>query len=139
MQNWSQQDFMPAAFWQSTQVGSHLYGIPADTNFLFLFYRKDLFTQAGIPTDQPPATWADLEADAKKLTHRADGRYGLGLIPKTWYFHGISRISFGRPAGKWSAWRTESPERLLRKPRRFRPCSSGRTSDSRTMFSNPIF
>ncbi|HVZ81384.1 MAG TPA: sugar ABC transporter substrate-binding protein [bacterium] len=86
MQNWSQQDFMPPTMWQSTQVGSHLYGVPSDTNFLFLFYRKDLFTEAGIPADQPPANWADLQADARKLTHRNAGQYGLGLIPKTWYF-----------------------------------------------------
>lgn len=86
MQNWSQQDFMPPSMWQSTQVGKHLYGIPADTNFLFLFYRKDRFLEAGIPADQPPSTWADLETTAKKLTNRSAGHYGLGLVPKTWYF-----------------------------------------------------
>ncbi|NUR89115.1 MAG: extracellular solute-binding protein [Nonomuraea sp.] len=33
-----------------------------------LYYRKDLFTQAGLDPNKPPATWAELLADAKKLT-----------------------------------------------------------------------
>src|SRR5580698_10589968 len=45
IQNWTQQDFINPVLWQSTQVGNHLYGIPADTYFLFLLYRKDLFTK----------------------------------------------------------------------------------------------
>ncbi len=86
IQNWTQQDFINPALWQSTQVGSHLYGIPADTYFLFLLYRKDLFAKAGLNPDNPPATWDDLVTDAKALTRRESGQYGLGLVPKTWYF-----------------------------------------------------
>ena len=40
-----------------------------------LYYNTKLFAQAGISA--PPATWDDLVADGKKLTH--DGQWGLAL------------------------------------------------------------
>jgi multiple sugar transport system substrate-binding protein len=41
------------------------YGIPYTSSARALFYNKDLFAKAGISS--PPATWADLKADADKL------------------------------------------------------------------------
>jgi multiple sugar transport system substrate-binding protein len=41
------------------------YGIPYTSSARALFYNKDLFAKAGISA--PPATWADLKADADKL------------------------------------------------------------------------
>ena len=110
VQNWTQQDFINPALWQGTQVGKHLYGIPADTYFLFLLYRKDLFRQAGLNPDVPPATWEELASDAVSLTHRERGQFGLGLIPKTWYFQDfvwqaggeMIRLENGRPHAAFS-------------------------------------
>ena len=56
--------------------GASLYGIPQDVATLVLYYRTDLFKAAGIT--HAPATWAELTADARKLT--ANGRYGIGLF-----------------------------------------------------------
>lgn len=83
---WSQKDFIAPVYWRSVQWGGKTYGVPADTQFLFLLYRKDLFRQAGLDPETPPTTWQELLIDAKALTRRAEGTYGLGLIPKTWYF-----------------------------------------------------
>ncbi len=86
IQNWSQRDFIKPVLLESTKVGTHFYGVPADTYFLFLLYRKDLFTAAGLNPETPPTTWDELANTAKTLTHREKGQYGLGLVPKTWYF-----------------------------------------------------
>ena len=86
IQNWSQRDYIKPVLLESTKVGGHFYGIPADTYFLFLLYRKDLFTAAGLNPETPPATWDELATTAQVLTHREKGQYGLGLVPKTWYF-----------------------------------------------------
>ncbi len=86
IQNWSQKDFIKPVLLESTKVDGHFYGIPADTYFLFLLYRKDLFTAAGLNPETPPATWDQLAETARILTHREKGQYGLGLVPKTWYF-----------------------------------------------------
>ena len=110
IQNWTQQDFINPVLWQSTQVGNHLYGIPADTYFLFLLYRKDLFIKAGLNPDNPPATWDDLAKDAGVLTQREKGQYGLGLVPKTWYFQDfvwqaggeMVRMEDGKPHASFS-------------------------------------
>jgi multiple sugar transport system substrate-binding protein len=86
IQNWGQRDYIKPVLWESTKVGDHFYGIPADTYFLFLLYRKDLFKQAGLDPEKPPATWDELIQTARALTHRDKGQYGLGLVPKTWFF-----------------------------------------------------
>jgi multiple sugar transport system substrate-binding protein len=52
-----------------------LYGLAPGVNALALFYNKKLFAQAGLT---PPATWAELKADAAKLTV-APKRYGIGF------------------------------------------------------------
>ncbi|MFC4031887.1 extracellular solute-binding protein [Streptomyces polygonati] len=56
------------------QYQGQTYGIAPGVNGLALYYNKDLFTQAGL---QPPKTWDELKADAKKLT--AGPRYGLAF------------------------------------------------------------
>jgi multiple sugar transport system substrate-binding protein len=86
IQSWNQRDSIKPVLWESTKVGNHYYGIPSDTYFLFLLYRKDLFAKAGLNPELPPANWDDLVLAAKKLTRRNQGQYGLGLVPKTWYF-----------------------------------------------------
>jgi ABC-type glycerol-3-phosphate transport system substrate-binding protein len=110
IQNWTQQDFINPALWQCTQVGNHLYGIPADTYFLFLLYRKDLFLKAGLNPENPPANWDELVTDARALTQREKGQFGLGLVPKTWYFQDfvwqaggdMVRMDNGKPRAAFS-------------------------------------
>jgi multiple sugar transport system substrate-binding protein len=58
-----------------------LYGYPTEVDDYALDYNKRLFAAAHI--SHPPATWAELEADAVKLTRRSGGRtlqQGFGTI-----------------------------------------------------------
>jgi ABC-type glycerol-3-phosphate transport system substrate-binding protein len=84
--SWDQKDFIEPVYWNSVQTSGGIYGVPADTQFLFLLYRKDLFQKAGLDPEAPPKDWQELLLAAKTLTRRDEGRYGLGLIPRTWYF-----------------------------------------------------
>lgn len=53
-----------------------IYAVPQDVSTLALYYRKDLFEDAGISA--PPTTWEELKENAEDLT---DGRiYGIGLF-----------------------------------------------------------
>ena len=52
-----------------------VYGIPRDQSPLVLYYNPKMFKQAGI--SGPPKTWAELLADAKKLTNPAKKVYGI--------------------------------------------------------------
>ncbi|HEY5039336.1 MAG TPA: sugar ABC transporter substrate-binding protein, partial [bacterium] len=113
IQNWGQRDYIKPVLWESTKVGEHFYGIPADTYFLFLLYRKDLFKQAGLDPEKPPATWDELTQTARTLTHRDQGQYGLGLVPKTWFFQDFVWQAGGEMIrtenGKVSAAFSEAP------------------------------
>jgi multiple sugar transport system substrate-binding protein len=61
------------------------YALPFDGETTGLFYRTDLFEQAGI--DGPPTTWEELQADAAKLTDPAKKQYGWILFgPEAWYY-----------------------------------------------------
>jgi multiple sugar transport system substrate-binding protein len=62
-----------------------MYGLPIDGESTALFYRTDLFEEAGI--DAPPTTWEELEADAKLLTKPEDKQYGLAMFaPEAAYY-----------------------------------------------------
>lgn len=77
-----------SAFYPGTtslfQYRGKLYAIPRDQDVLGLFYNKAMFKAAHIA--HPPATWAQLVADAKKLTDPAKHIYGIGLDPSEAYW-----------------------------------------------------
>ena len=43
-----------------------------------LLYNRKLFPQAGLDPDQPPTTWAEVQADAKKIAALGNGIVGYG-------------------------------------------------------------
>jgi multiple sugar transport system substrate-binding protein len=67
-------DLPPSSFSTTTWDGK-TYGVVFTLSLLTLFYNTEHFQQAGIT--QPPATWDDLKAYVKELTH--DGQYGWVL------------------------------------------------------------
>ncbi|TCJ18356.1 ABC transporter substrate-binding protein [Rubrobacter taiwanensis] len=58
-----------------------IYGMPKDYSILGLFYSLELFEQAGLDPDSPPATWDEVWEYGRKLTD-GDGRWGLSLQPE---------------------------------------------------------
>ncbi|MBE3576206.1 MAG: ABC transporter substrate-binding protein [Limnochordales bacterium] len=76
------QEYLPFAIAESTWKGK-IYAIPHDTDARALYYRTDLFEQAGLDPAKPPVTIGQVEEAARKLTQRGpDGRYtSLGFVP----------------------------------------------------------
>ncbi len=66
-------DFHTAG-WQAAHWGGRLYGVPAQTTPELLFYRKDLFAQAGLA---PPTTTDELLTAAAALHDPQRGMYGI--------------------------------------------------------------
>lgn len=68
----------PKNFRDNASMKGTQYGLPLIASARALFYNKDLFAKAGIAA--PPKTWAELEADAKKIKELGgvDG-YGMPL------------------------------------------------------------
>jgi multiple sugar transport system substrate-binding protein len=64
-------------FKAADSVNGVQYGMPFTTSSRTLFYNKKLFTRAGIAS--APQTWAEVEADAAKITKLGDIGFGLPL------------------------------------------------------------
>jgi multiple sugar transport system substrate-binding protein len=64
-----------------------MWGLPFDGETTGLFYRTDLFEQAGI--EGPPQTWEEFEADAAKLTDPSKNQYGVAMFSTeaAYYFY----------------------------------------------------
>lgn len=60
---------------------------PVSVETRALYYRKDLFADAGLDPDNPPQTWEELRETARALTENTpDGTYGIGLSTSLDYF-----------------------------------------------------
>jgi multiple sugar transport system substrate-binding protein len=64
----------------ATSYQGKLYGLAPVTNTIALFYNKDMLAEAGV---QPPKSWDELKAAAKKLTK--PGRYGIAFNANATY------------------------------------------------------
>lgn len=66
-------DFHPAG-WQAAHWGGRAYGVPAQTTPELLFYRRDLFAEAGL---LPPTRTDELLDAAREFHTPRKGRYGI--------------------------------------------------------------
>lgn len=65
VEEWGQADAYFDTSWSTAQVDGKTYGIPHLADAYAVYYNTDMFQQAGV---QPPKTWAEMAATAKKLT-----------------------------------------------------------------------
>lgn len=65
------------SFAENASVDGTQWAVPFLASARALFYNKDILAKAGI--DNPPTTWAELEADAAKIKADGDIAYGMPL------------------------------------------------------------
>jgi multiple sugar transport system substrate-binding protein len=70
-------DLSPAHLGQATYHGK-IYGIPFTADVSVLYWNKTLFARAGLNPNDPPKTWAEIQADATKV--RALGGHDYGYF-----------------------------------------------------------
>ena len=73
--------FYPALM-ANSRIEGKTWGIPFQRSTIVAYYNKDMFREAGLDPDSPPATWDELISVGKALTK--DDTYGL-MIPSTGY------------------------------------------------------
>src|SRR5690606_37097659 len=66
--------FFPA-FMLNSQTGGKTWGVPFQRSTVVLYWNKELFKEAGLDPDTPPANWTEQVEFAKKLTK--DGQWGI--------------------------------------------------------------
>lgn len=57
-------------------VDGKVYGIPRTGYSMGLIYNRALFRKAGLDPDQPPTTWEEVRADARRIAALGDGTVG---------------------------------------------------------------
>lgn len=64
-----------------TTINGEIYALPEAANIInsLMFYNKDIFKEAGLDEKQPPETWSEFLAAAKKITEVGKGKY-YGII-----------------------------------------------------------
>ncbi len=65
--DWDGWDQIPEAVQGLMSFEGERYGVPAGTDGRILYFRKDLFEQAGLPTDWQPTSWQDVLDAAQQL------------------------------------------------------------------------
>jgi multiple sugar transport system substrate-binding protein len=69
----------PATLAIAQDSAKKIYGIPTSAYAVGLNYNRELFSKAGLDPNSPPTTWAQVEADAKKIT-AATGATGFAQM-----------------------------------------------------------
>ena len=68
----------PGALNLTTENGQY-YGTPYVADLSALWYNKALFRRAGLNPSKPPATYAQIRSDARKITKLGHGIYGFAF------------------------------------------------------------
>lgn len=99
-----------------------VYGIPEKSYAFGLVYNRDLFEQAGLDPDAPPATWEEVREAAKQIAD-ATGKTGFGEISTNnsggWHLTGYDYTYGGRMIeqesdGSWvAAFNDEASREVL--------------------------
>ncbi len=79
VKTWELKEFFPDSRFDGVTVDGKIYGIPSFTFVDWMYYRVDLFKEAGLDPDKPPTTLDEFLDAAKKLTDPSKNRYGFGL------------------------------------------------------------
>jgi multiple sugar transport system substrate-binding protein len=101
------------AFVKTGTYQGQMYGMPDLSSARALFYNKDLFTKAGITA--PPKTWAEFEADAKKVQALGNGDIGYAEPLGPEESQGEFSIWTFNNGGDWKTagkWTINSPQNV---------------------------
>jgi multiple sugar transport system substrate-binding protein len=96
----------------------HYYGLPLDTNTRVMLYNQQALSSAGI--SKPPATFADLRADAPKLKAKGidlfadNGTGGWNILPWIWSGGGVlTNAAYTKASGYLNSPKTVQAVQLL--------------------------
>jgi multiple sugar transport system substrate-binding protein len=96
--------FFPA-LWEEMRWQGRTFALPVNSASYALFYNRALFRAAGLDPARPPATWAEVEEAARRLTVRdARGRLTqVGYVPDYGTLHATQLMAWQRGARFLSA------------------------------------
>ncbi len=97
-----EEDFNPNAI-DVCRLDGSTYAIPFQNSMYYLYWNKDLFTQAGLDPETPPANFDEFAEMASKLTNPDMNIYGAGLFMS----YGNQQMSLMQQKGGWAVSKTD--------------------------------
>jgi sn-glycerol 3-phosphate transport system substrate-binding protein len=76
--------FLPAVVGYYTDPDGNMLSFPFNSSTPILYYNKDIFAAAGLDPDQPPRTWADMEAFGRQIVESGAAPCGFTTAWQTW-------------------------------------------------------
>ena len=73
-------DFMPS-YLDTGRIGNDLYLIPFQHSAYYMYWNKDLFSQAGLDPERPPMSFQEWTTMASRMTDPNRNVFGSGLFP----------------------------------------------------------
>ena len=77
---WTAEQFWPGALKSVTWDGK-LYGVPTNNETMAFIWNKQIFADAGLDPETPPATWDDVVAYSNQIKQET-GKNGYGMVAK---------------------------------------------------------
>lgn len=77
---YSREEFWPGAL-KSVTWKDKIYGVPTNNETMALIWNADLFKQAGLDPEKPPATWDDLVNYSRQIKEKT-GKNGYGMVAR---------------------------------------------------------
>jgi sn-glycerol 3-phosphate transport system substrate-binding protein len=77
-------DYLPSVTGYYSDTSGNLLSFPFNSSTPIMYYNKDEFKKAGLDPNTPPKTWADVEADGKKLLSSGAAKCGFTTGWPSW-------------------------------------------------------
>lgn len=77
--SWDGWEQIPEAVQQAASFEGRRYGVPQGADGRVIYYNRNIFERAGLPTDWQPASWDDILETARTLKQRVDDVVPLQL------------------------------------------------------------
>lgn len=102
---------IPPSLWEAGVWRGKTYLVPASVGAITMYWRKDLFAEAGLPSDSPPKSIEEFLDYAQKLTR--EGYYGYGLPMASWDVGWEQQVSLFYHGFTDEAWFDKQAKPLL--------------------------
>lgn len=101
-------------FRRAAKFEGEVYWVPMQTSSLVLYYRKDIFEEAGLTRDWKPKSWEDVISAAEQIKNELSGVTPIlfvggeaGGAYTTWcgfhpFIHGAGSLLYNEDEGKWN-------------------------------------
>lgn len=76
--------YLPAVVGYYTDPDGNMLSFPFNASTPILYYNRDIFTAAGLDPDQPPVTWADMEAMSRQIVTSGAATCGFTTQWPSW-------------------------------------------------------